>query len=86
MGSSDYLNSARRAAIVFLLLATGALAAAGSRLAVSAWSGAPTAFGASAKPQREPLRPAGDACWERSAPRCANLRVANGPTDALVGL
>ncbi len=71
MGSSDYLNSARRAAIVFFLLAVGALGAAGYGLAFSPWGGAPVADGGLAKPRGEARRPAGDIYWERPAPRRA---------------
>jgi len=44
MGSTDYLNSARRAAIVFSVLAAIALSAASYRLAVTAWGAAPLAL------------------------------------------
>jgi hypothetical protein len=78
MGSSDYLNSARRAAIAFLLLAVGAFTATGYRLAISARVGAPVEFGAGAKPQSEPQRPVAEPCAAPSSSRCANLRIADG--------
>ena len=65
MGSTDYLNSARRAAIVFGLLALAALGAAGHRLAVTIWGAAPVAQGPGEKLPSEPRGRSG-----------ANFRIA----------
>lgn len=86
MGSSDYLNSARRAAIVFFLLVAGTLGAAGYGLAVSLWGGAPADVGADAKPRSEPLGRAGGIDWGRAEPLRANLSVAEGSTGGGKGM
>jgi len=71
MGSTDYLKSARRAAIVFAVLALAALGAAAHRLAVSAWGAAPVALGPVEKTPSEPRRRVRAACGSG----CANVRT-----------
>jgi hypothetical protein len=76
MGSSDYLNSARRAAIAFSVLAFVALGAAGYNLAVSAWGGSLVASAPAAKLPIPSQRRALPACFAKSAPDCASVEVA----------
>jgi hypothetical protein len=78
MGSSDYLNSARRATTAFFVLAFVALAAAGYNLAISAWSGPQVASAPAVKLSTPSHRRALPACFAKPAPDCASVEVAQG--------
>ncbi len=78
MGSTDYLNSARRAAIVFSLLAIVALGAAGFKLAALVWdAGAVAAAPAPAEKHNvEAHRRTRLACAALSRQDCATVQLA----------
>jgi len=78
MGSTDYLNSAKRAAMAFSLLAIVALGAAGYDLAISLWGGAQVAETASPKVPSPSHRRVVPTCQTKSSPNCTSVEVAIG--------